>query len=63
MMKRHAETAIEERKMVLEMIETSWELAERPGKHPRTQGCNRITCVDKRKRVLGEKNREWEFEI
>ena len=62
-MKRNEEAVIEDRKMIFEMIEASWELAERLGKHPLTKGCNCISCVDKRKRVLGERNREWEFEI
>ena len=62
-MKRNEEAVIEDRKMIFEMIEASWELAESLGKHPLTKGCNCISCVDKRKRVLGESNREWEFEI
>ena len=62
-MKRNEEAVIEDRKMIFEMIEASWELAERLGKHPLTKGCNCISCVNKRKRVLGERNREWEYEI
>jgi len=62
-MKGNERAVIEDRKMIFEMIEASWELAERLGKHPLTKGCNCISCVDKRKRVLGERNREWEFEI
>jgi len=62
-MKRNEEAVIEDRRMIFEMIEASWELAERLGKHPLTKGCNCISCVDKRKRVLGERNKEWEFEI
>ena len=62
-MKRNEKALIEDRKMIFEMIEASWELAERLGKHPLTKGCNCISCVNKRKRVLGERNREWEFEI
>ncbi len=62
-MKRNEEAIIEDRKMILEMIAASWELAERLGKHPLTRGCNCISCVNKRKRVLGERNGEWKFEI
>jgi len=62
-MKRSEEAVKEDRKMIFEMIEASWELAERLGKHPLTKGCNCISCVNNRKRFLGERIREWKFEI
>ena len=62
-MKRDQEAIKEERKMILEMINASWELAERLGKHPLKSGCNCIACVNRRKRMLDERNVEWKFEL
>ena len=62
-MKRSQEAIKEERKMILEMINASWELAERLGKHPLKSGCNCIACVNRRKRMLDERNVEWKFEL
>ncbi len=62
-MKRNQETVKEERRMILEMINASWELAERLGNHPLKNGCNCIACVNKRKRIIGERQGEWKFEL
>lgn len=62
-MKRGQEAIKEEREMILEMINASWELAERLGEHPLKNGCNCITCVARRKRMLDERNVEWKFEL
>ena len=62
-MKRGQEAIKEERKMILEMINASWELAERLGEHPLKNGCNCLACVNKRKRMLDEGNAEWKFEL
>lgn len=62
-MKRGQEAIKEEREMILEMINASWELAERLGEHPLKSGCNCITCVNRRKRMLDERNVEWKFEL
>ena len=51
----------EERKMIIEMINASWDLAERLGKHPLKRGCNCISCVNRRKRILEEQKGEWKF--
>ena len=48
---------------VIEMIDASWELAERLGKHPLRKGCNCIECVNKRKRILAPQDREWTFRL
>ena len=53
----------EEQRMILEMINASWELAEQIGKHPLKSGCNCIVCVNKRKRVLQERQGEWKFHL
>lgn len=58
---RNQETVKEERRMILEMIHASWELAERLGSHPVKNGCNCIVCVNKRKRVIVHQQDEWVF--
>ena len=60
-MNKSQEAIKEERKMILEMIDASWELAERLGKHKLKPGCNCIACVNKRKRMLDKRNAGWKF--
>ena len=62
-MKRDQNSIKKERVMILEMIDASWELAERLGYHPMKNGCNCISCVNKRKRIIDENKREWKFEL
>ena len=62
-MKKSQEAIKEERKMILEMIDASWELAERLGKHGLKPGCNCIACVNKRKRMLDTQHEEWKYEL
>jgi hypothetical protein len=62
-MKRNQETVEEARRMILEMIHASWELAERLGRHQLKNGCNCIACVNKRKRIIDEQGGEWKFEL
>jgi hypothetical protein len=62
-MKKRQEAIKEDRKMILEMIDASWELAERLGKHVLKPGCNCIACVNKRKRILDKQYKEWKFEL
>ena len=62
-MKRGQEAIKEERKMILEMINASWELAEQLGEHPLKSGCNCITCVNRRKHILEQHEREWKFKL
>jgi hypothetical protein len=47
--------------MIIEMINASWDLAERLGKCPLKRGCNCIPCVNRRKRILEEQKGEWKF--
>jgi hypothetical protein len=62
-MRRNQEAVKEERRMILEMINASWELAEQLGNHPLKNGCNCIACVNKRKRIIDEQKGEWKFEL
>jgi len=62
-MKRNQEFIKEERKMILEMINASYDLAEQLGKHPVTAGCNCIACVNRRKQLLDQRTEVWKFEL
>jgi hypothetical protein len=53
----------EKRIIILEMIEASWSLAERLGEHPLRRGCNCISCVNRRKRMLDDRKWEGKFEL
>ena len=53
----------EERKKIIEMIDASWELAQLLGKHPVKTGCNCISCVNKRKRILKKQKVKWRFNL
>jgi hypothetical protein len=60
-MKKVQQSINEERKMIIEMINASWDLAERLGKHPLKKGCTCIFCVNRRKRILEKQKEEWKF--
>lgn len=62
-MRKSREAIKEKRKMILEMIDASWELADRLGEHPLSKGCNCISCVIRRKRLLAERTPEWKYEL
>ncbi|MBW1716788.1 MAG: hypothetical protein JRJ77_13340 [Deltaproteobacteria bacterium] len=62
-MKKSQEVIKEERKIILEMINASCELAERLGEHLLKSGCNCLVCVNRRKRMLDERNVEWKFRL
>ena len=53
----------EQRKQVIEMINASWELGLRLGEHPLKTGCNCISCVNKRKRILKKQKMKWKFNL
>ena len=42
----------EDRKAIFEIIDKSWEKAQKKGLHPLERGCNCIVCVNKRKRLV-----------
>ena len=62
-MKKNQESIKRERKMIFEMIDASLELAQRLGEHPVKAGCNCISCVNKRKRILENQERKWRFSL
>ncbi|MDY6988891.1 MAG: hypothetical protein SWQ30_12645 [Thermodesulfobacteriota bacterium] len=62
-MTRDQKAIREERKMILEMIDNSWRLAEQLGEHELKRGCNCISCVNRRKRILEEQEGEWKFRL
>jgi len=53
----------EEKKKIIEMIDASWELAQLLGEHPVKTGCNCISCVNKRKRILKKHKMKWKFNL
>lgn len=53
----------EERKKIIEMIDASWERAQLLGEHPVKTGCNCISCVNKRKRILKKQKVKWKFNL
>ena len=57
------EKMINDRRIIFEMIDASCELAARKGQHPLEKGCNCITCVNKRKRLLEPNDKKWEFRL
>ena len=65
-MKSHngfVETKRSERMMIFEMIDASFELAEKKGAHPLEKGCNCIVCVNKRKRLIEKPGKNWKFRM
>jgi hypothetical protein len=52
-----------QRRMVVEMINAGFRLAEKLGQHPLTKGCNCIRCVHKRKRILQPSEINWKFKL
>ena len=53
----------EERKMILEMIDASWEIAQKKGPHPLEKGCSCIACINKRKRVIEDGEKNWKYKL
>ena len=62
-LKKNQATILEERRMIYEMIEASWALAEKLGKHPVTPGCNCIVCINGRKRLIEKQPVKWRFTL
>ncbi len=60
---KRTEAYKKERTLIFEMIDASCELARKKGKHPLEKGCNCISCVNKRKRLLQDVNREWKYTL
>jgi hypothetical protein len=63
MMIRNRAHIEERRKQIFEMIDASWELAQKKGPHPLERGCSCIACINKRKRLTDDKKKVWKFEL
>ncbi len=50
-----------DRMLIFEMIDASYELATKKGKHPLENGCNCISCVNKRKLLIKQPEKKWKF--
>ena len=60
--KSYSQTA--QRRMIIELINDSFRLAESRNRHPLRKGCNCIVCINKRKRILEKRNeKEWKFKL
>ena len=58
----HRKKALEkDRMLIFEMIDASYELAAKKGKHPLENGCNCISCVNKRKLLIKKPEKKWKF--
>ncbi len=54
-------TLEKDRMLIFEMIDASYELAAKKGKHPLENGCNCISCVNKRKHLIKQSEKKWKF--
>lgn len=52
----------EQRRIVYEMVDYSIELGQKIGNHRLTRGCNCITCIRNRKRIIKPKSK-WNFSL
>ena len=52
-----------QRRMVIEVINDSFRLDEKHGRHPLIKGCNCICCINKRKHILEKSGRTWKFKL
>jgi hypothetical protein len=53
----------EEKRIIFEMIEASWRLAEQLGEHEVRPGCPCISCINRRKSVLKKPEEDWTFRL
>jgi hypothetical protein len=51
------------RRMIIETIDAAIELSEKLGRHPLTKGCNCMSCIYQRKRLMEIKEKEWKFKL
>ncbi|OIN96374.1 MAG: hypothetical protein AUJ48_01670 [Deltaproteobacteria bacterium CG1_02_45_11] len=52
-----------QRRMIVGMIDVSFRLAEKLGRHLLTKGCNCIACIHRRKRILKITGKDWKFKL
>ena len=50
-----------QRRLIIEMIEASMQLAMEKGPHSLTPGCSCIACINKRKRKLYGPPKPWRY--
>lgn len=55
--------ALENLRIIFEMIDASIDLSVRKGKHPLEPGCNCIACVNRRKDMLRPKQTNWKHRL
>ena len=53
----------EQRKMIHEMIDASWEIAQKKGPNPLERGCNCITYINRRKRIIKDGEKIWKYKM
>jgi hypothetical protein len=64
-MNKERERIERDKRLIREMIDASFELARKKGRHDLESGCNCISCINKRKRIMentGE-NDEWKYTL
>jgi hypothetical protein len=64
-MNKEREHIERDKRLIREMIDASFELARKKGRHDLELGCNCISCINKRKRIMenaGE-NDEWKYTL
>ncbi len=54
-----------DKRFIREMIDASFELAKKKGRHDLEPGCNCISCINKRKRIMENTgdNDEWTYTL
>jgi hypothetical protein len=66
-MNKEMERIKRDKRLIREMIDASCELARKKGRHDLEPGCNCISCINKRKRILensGLNNPdEWKYTL
>lgn len=64
-MNKERERTERDRRLIMEMIDASWELTKKKGRHDLEPGCNCISCINKRKRIMEDagENDEWKYTL
>ena len=60
---QHNVRAAADWRMIVEMIDAAMQLALEKGPHEVTPGCNCISCVNKRKRILAGPTAPWRHRL
>jgi hypothetical protein len=64
-MNKEMERIERDKRLIREMIDASCELAGKKGRHDLEPGCNCISCINKRKRIIDNigENDEWKYTL